>query len=269
MLTFCILFSLLVFAFYSVYRHSIDSHEVVLLFLLFSLCVIWGVYLLVDNTLPNFYILISILSINVLLLVYIYKFDKPKDVITIKAQQQNYWGIDSQYIINTFKHLMKIKEDRIEVDVKIENMYFIDESVDYEKKIISPFTIKYFKKMEENYIAPVVNNLDEISKLPLENKIFQRVKFMLEQKLEVFLNYEDELKKFDNRVDFFLIYLWDKYSKVFNIGIGQLESLVVNDENKQEFINAIDGMNLSSMKLRGSYLQYKYYEFIEKKGIEC
>lgn len=250
-------------------KNSKDAHEIVFLFLLISLCVIWSVYLFTDNILPNFYILICILLIDVLVAYYIFKFDVSKDLVTIVAQQQNYWGIDSLYIIDTFKNLLKIKDDRIEVDAKIDNMYVINENIDYEKKIISLYTVKYFKKMEENYNPIYIKNINEISKLPLENMIFQKLKNMIEKKLEIFVDYDKELTIFNNRVDFFLMYLWDKYSKIFNIGIGQLESLVVNDENKQEFINALDGLNLSSVKLKGSYLQYKYDEFIKNKGIEC
>lgn len=251
------------------HKHLKNSQEVIFLFVLISLCLVWSVYILIDNTLPNFYILIFILLVNISMVAYVFKFDSQKDLVTIIAQQQNYWGIDSLYIIDRFKNLMQIKDDRIEVEVKIENMYVIDESIDYEKKIISIYVIKYFKKMEERYKAIVLKNIDEISKLPLENMIFQKLKNMIEKKLEIFIDYEKELNRFDNRVDFFLLYLWDKYSKVFNIGIGQLEAIVINDENKQEFINALDGMNLSSIKLCGSYLQYKYYEFIKDKGILC
>ncbi|RXI43412.1 hypothetical protein CRU99_07715 [Malaciobacter mytili] len=263
MLAFCIVISMGILFFYMINKYKKDSYEVIFIFSLFCFCLIWTLYFLIDNTRPHIFILIAILLFELLLYIFILSFDEAKDKTKILAKQQNYWDIEADKIIKAFENLKIIKPDRIEVNVKKESLYTLEDN----RKVISIKAIEYYKKMQKNYIVIYIKNLDEIKKYPLESLILKKLVFYIEVKKEQFPNYLEILEKFDNRLDFFIMYLWHKYTKNFNIGIGQLEALVVDDENRQELINAIDNINLEKSKLKGSYLEYKYFEFLKERGL--
>ncbi len=263
MLTMCILFSLLILFFYGLNKYKKESKELVLLITLYSLSFIWGLYMIIDYQRTAIYILILILCILCLSLYYIFNFSKDADSRKIYAKQQNYWGIDKEEVINTFSSYAIEKSDRIEVPCDKNELYIYTSS----NKTISPNTISYLKNMNKNYCYTYVKNIDEIKKYPLKDKIFNKLLNYIEIEKEIFINYNDTLNKLENNLDFFLIYLWSKYTKEFNIGIGQLETLVINDSNDREFINALDNINLNVIKLNGSYLLYKYKKFMEKKDL--
>jgi len=261
MLTFCILFSLSSLFFYMLNKYKKESRELVFLLVLYSICITWSVYLLIDNTRPTIYIEIVILSMLIFVYIYIQSIEESVDPINIVAIQQNYWEVDSKTVIKSFDKLSNEKEDRVEVSASLDNLY----SLNNDEKILSPTCIAYFKELEKKYKSPSITNINEIKKYPLHDKIFKKLVDFIEIEKELTLDYSMLINKLDNNLDFIIIYLWDKYSKDFNIGIGQLEAIVKNDIER-EFTNTLDNMNLKMIKLKGSYLQYKYYKFINQKG---
>ena len=62
----------------------------------------------------------------VLFTIYVYSFDIPEDNIQIIARQQNYWGIASDKVINTFKMRQSKKNGRIEVEGFRKILYIIN-----------------------------------------------------------------------------------------------------------------------------------------------
>jgi len=266
MLTFCILSSILIIFFYVINKYKKSSREIISLISLYSLTIVWSIFLFMDNERISIYILVIAFILLNCVFYYLFTNDQDTDPRVIYAKQQNYWDINSNDIIKTFRENEIEKEDRIEVKSNIDSLY-INKLDNPEIKMISPNAVTYLKKINELYKTIIITNIDDIKKYPIQNKIFEKLVSFIEKDKELFLNYNKILKEFDNNLDFFIIYLWDNYSKDFNIGIGQLEALCKNNKIHQEFINALDNTNLTMIKLKGSYLLYKYHKFLEKKGV--
>lgn len=264
MLTFSILTTILMIAFYLFNKYDKYSKDVIILSTLFTIATTWSIYLLIDTQRVSLYIQILILLTLIFCLYYISSFNMEKKTSIIYAKQQNYWGIKESKVVNTFKKRSNEKSDRIEVSAPSELLYIEEKN----NKIISNHTIAYFKKLESLYKPTIINNINEIEKFKLYNKIFKKISTHLEKDKEIFLDYNSILSKFENNLELFIIHIWDTYSKDFNIGIGQLETMTEGDEILTEFINALDNTNLKMIKLKGSFLQYKYEKFLEEKGLK-
>ena len=263
MLNFSILSSILVLIFYAFNKYDKHSKDILMLISLFTICIIWSIYLLIDNERISFLIQIVILCILILCFYYIISINIEKNPKLIYAKQENYWNIDKENVINSFKYRSIEKNDRIEVNATSDSLYIQE----HETQSISPNAISYFKKLNSIYKPTIIKNVSEIKNHKIHNKIFEKISSNLEKDKELFLDYEDILSKFENNLELFIIYIWDKYSKDFNIGIGQLETLAKKNPIAIELINAIDNTNLKMLKLKGSFLQYKYEKSLEEKGL--
>jgi hypothetical protein len=265
MLTFSILISIFIALFYMFNKYNKHTKDIVSLICLFSFCITWSIFMLIDEKRIPIYFEAIILFILLSSFYYLLTHKNIKNHSLIYAHQENYWDIDKDYIIKIFAERSIEKEDRIEVLAAKESLYLDDNQSD--EKYISTNTISYFKKIHSIYQNNIINKIDEIKNYPLHNKIYNKIVEYLEKDKELFLDYNSILEKFDQNLDLFIIYLWDNYSKDFNIGIGQLESITTNNLIEQELINTLDNTNLKMIKLKGSYLQYKYEKFKKEKGI--
>lgn len=265
MLTFSILASIIIAFFFISNKYNRHAKDVVILTTVFSFCTIWSIYLLIDSTRIPIYMQAIILFIEIFCFYYLINITNIKNPTLIHAKQEDYWDIEKEHIINVFKNNAIEKEDRIEVTASNECLFV--EELNSNEKTISPMAISYLKKINGLYKIKKINDIEDIKKYSLHYKIFKKISLYLEKDKELFLDYTSIIKDFNYNLDFFIIHLWDKYSKDFNIGIGQLESITTNDILEQELINCLDNTNLKMMKLKGSFLQYKYETFKKEQGL--
>ena len=75
------------------------------------------------------------------------------------------------------------------------------------------------------------------------------------------MDYEALLKENKMCAEFFLMDLWEKYTKRSNIGIANL-ILLGNREIEEEFVGALDNIDLNCVKAKGAALYYRYMVFV-------
>ncbi len=187
----------------------------------------------------------------ILIILYIQEKTKPTP-LEVVAKQQRYWNeITPQDVYNFYSVRKQELKNRVNVLVNEKNILF-------EKGIITPQFIMDYYRLEPTKIE----NLEAIEKSKLYTAVFKKVKEMINN-AEAVVHYEEILKKHDNYVEFFLLNLWETYSKKVNIGIAYLEILATNDVER-EFIGALDLTFLFNMKRKGAVLYFKYMKFKEK-----
>jgi hypothetical protein len=212
-----------------------------------AIFIIWGSFGLMKlndwQVGSNHYIYLIIIPV---LLFVIWRVSKTaeKTVLTIIAKQQSYWNIPPKVIRDFYKSRLDDKGDRIEV------------SVDEKSK-------RFAKDMSDARPSETttVSNLDEVRAIPIYGVILQRVERCLKQ-LEKRADLEEDLRVNNNCAEYFLMDIWERYTKSFNVGVANLD-IFAQDEKQKQLIHAIDTISLSSVKPEGHKL---VYEFLEVKG---
>lgn len=101
---------------------------------------------------------------------------------------------------------------------------------------------------------------DTINQIPLYKAVFDKIKFFIrEQDIEA--NLVDIFVEDKGCVEFFLLDLWERYTKRVNIGTANLV-LLAEREIEEEFIGAMDNVDLYSVKAKGAALYYRYMVFM-------
>ena len=183
----------------------------------------------------------------------IHKFAKAKS-LTISAKQQSYWGIDTKDIYSFYSHRVEPKKDRIETKVnKLKKDIY--RQYDINSKF---FTTNLFNEIDELKLTKI-ESIDELRKSRLYTLIFNKVKEFLAFREEQ-ADFEKILKENNNIAEFFIIDIWEKHTKPFNIGTANLEIYATKDIERH-LVGALDNATLSSIKRNGAALFYKYAEF--------
>ena len=101
---------------------------------------------------------------------------------------------------------------------------------------------------------------DTINQIPLYKAVFDKIKFFIrEQDIEA--NLVDIFVEDKGCVEFSLLDLWERYTKRVNIGTANLV-LLAEREIEEEFIGAMDNVDLYSVKAKGAALYYRYMVFM-------
>lgn len=172
----------------------------------------------------------------------------------IKAKKESYWDISSQKIIDFFNYRREIKSDRVETHLNKPSKEFYRVYSNDEKYLTS----NIFHEMRDLELTRL-SNLAEISKINLYNKIYEKIK-EFNDSIEMSIDYEGILKENDNIAEYFLIDLWCRFTKPFNIGTANLIVLARNF-TQSELIGALDNADLNSVKRHGAGLYFKYALF--------
>lgn len=172
----------------------------------------------------------------------------------IKAKKESYWDIPSQRIIDFFNYRREIKSDRVETHLNKPSKEFYRVYGNDEKYLTS----NIFHEMRDLELTRL-SNLAEISKINLYNKIYEKIK-EFNDSIEMSIDYEGILKENDNIAEYFLIDLWCRFTKPFNIGTANLIVLARNF-TQSELIGALDNADLNSVKRHGAGLYFKYALF--------
>ena len=182
--------------------------------------------------------------------------------LEIVANQQRYWEeIDAKAIYGFFSGRKDRKSDRIEIKVNRESKRFFRD-LNGERKI----NLNFFRTLK--LIEPtIIKCVDDLYQYPLYKAIYKKLSEIINSK-EIKLNMDDVIKENAYCAEFFLMDLWDKYTKDINIGIGSLVVLA-RGATQEELIGALDNIDLNCVKPKGAALYYAYCVFKGKeKNIE-
>ena len=101
---------------------------------------------------------------------------------------------------------------------------------------------------------------DTINQIPLYKAVFDKIKFFIREQ-DIKANLVDIFVEDKGCVEFFLLDLWERYTKRVNIGTANLV-LLAEREIEEEFIGAMDNVDLYSVKAKGAALYYRYMVFM-------
>lgn len=204
--------------------------------------------------------------------------------LSVVANQQRYWDeIKGSDIYQFFLGRKQAKRKKIAIRVNEgEKKFFKFSELTPEKKYVNISFFKTLKQIEyELTFAKIPNEFlknededeekeyekaieramnDAITQIPLYNAVFSKIKFFIkEQDINVDLIKIFEEDKFC--VEFFLLDLWERYTKRVNIGTANL-ILLAQRLIEEEFIGAMDNIDLYSVKSKGAALYYRYMIFM-------
>lgn len=184
-----------------------------------------------------------------------------KSTLKIIANQQRYWNeVDRNDVYEFFKNRKKIKSNRIEIDVNKEQKKFFFRGANFsENHYVTPSFFIELNSLE----FTKTDNYKDVEKSVLHKALFNKLKGIIKDK-EITNDddsfFTEALSDNGNYLEYFLIYLWENYTKDINIGIANLELLAVNNTEEQ-LIGALDIVFLHNMVFRGSAMFYAYKRF--------
>lgn len=172
---------------------------------------------------------------------------------------------DKDYVsVNFFRMLKRIEKELTFVDLKsLQNI---------ELEILTilnanPNTEELNRQITEKNkeIAALKEQLakdmnDTINQIPLYKAVFDKIKFFIREQ-DIQANLVDIFVEDKGCVEFFLLDLWERYTKRVNIGTANLV-LLAEREIEEEFIGAMDNVDLYSVKAKGAALYYRYMVFM-------
>lgn len=175
---------------------------------------------------------------------------------------------DKDYVsVNFFRMLKRIEKELTFVDLKslqnIELEILTILNANRNAQDTKELNRQITKKNKE--IATLKEQLakdmnDTINQIPLYKAVFDKIKFFIrEQDIEA--NLVDIFVEDKGCVEFFLLDLWERYTKRVNIGTANLV-LLAEREIEEEFIGAMDNVDLYSVKAKGAALYYRYMVFM-------
>lgn len=246
----------LVLGFYKFFFHLVrrDIKEINMYFLLSFLLIFWSVWLMSDlqNSMSKiFYISFAGLG------VYLFKIVKEnakKEDIQIQVKQESYWNIKPSSIYDFYKFRTIRKPDRIETEINKLNKQFYRQYANDMKFL----TGNIFKEIEEIKLTKIKTTKD-LSNSLLYEMIFDKIKGFVKS-LEQSVDWEQILKENDFIAEYFLIDIWCRFTKPFNIGTANL-SILAGNYTEYELVGAIDNADLNSVKRHGATLFFLYAKF--------
>ena len=206
----------------------------------------------------------------------IYYLKKARKVVplSVQANQQRYWDeIKGSDIYAFFAGRKKRKRKKIVIRVNEQEKKFFKTSESMpDKDYVSVGFFKTLKRIESEFsfvkapsndkkaIEKAMN--DTINKIPLYKVVFDKIKYFIKEQ-DIDVDFVEILKEDKYCVEFFLLDLWERYTKRVNIGTANLV-LLAEREIEEEFIGAMDNIDLYSVKGKGAALYYRYMVFMQR-----
>lgn len=214
-----------------------------------------------QGDLPKEMYFISILIILFGFFVLIKIRKEKSNTLKIIANQHRYWKeITPSDIYSFFHNRKQEKKDRIEIKVNRDRkkIYFNSKNSFF----IAP---SFFLDLDELNLTKTTNYKD-INNSILYRTIFKKLKGIIEDK-EITKEYDtffqEILNKNGNYLEYFLIYIWEEYTRDINIGSSYLELLAINNTEKQ-LVGALNISSLHNIVFNGSALYFAYMNFHQR-----
>lgn len=253
------LLSVIFLSFWGFYSRR-DNKETVKNATILGLFTTWLAYLffipLNDNwSMPyqKYYFLFFLLVF--LLTIYIVSSTVRKKPFNIIARQQNYWNVPQSVIYDYFKSRVIDKKDRKEVEINTLSKKFMRK---YDNETQSYFTTNIYNEYRQLDLT-IVKNIKNIENYKLYTTIFLKIVEFIRYK-EVHIDFEKILRENNMCIEYFLLDLWEKFTKEFNIGTATLNVLAKRNI-EYELIGALDNVDLANVKRHGAALFYSYTKF--------
>jgi hypothetical protein len=237
-----------------------DNKETVKNVSVIGLCTTWFAYLFFvfvndnwDIPQQRYYFLLFI-PVFVLMTYVTYFLGKPK-ILSIIAKQQNYWNVPQSVIYDYFRGRIVDKQDRKEVEINVLSKKFTRK---YNNEASQYFTTNVYSEYKQLKLT-AVKNLSDIKEYSLYMTVFLKIKGFVKYK-EVSVDFEKILYENNMCLEYFLLDIWERYTKEFNIGTATL-NVVAKREIEQQLVGALDNIDLVNVKRHGAALFYSYMKF--------
>lgn len=188
--------------------------------------------------------------------------------LEIVANQQRYWNeIKASDVYKFFEKRKQRKSETIAIRVNEEEKKLLRSNLDKNNKYLSINFFKKLKRIEDEFTfictkkdyIKVTNILESLKDYELYTAIFNKINQFV-KKMEIDVDYGKILKENQYCAEFFLMDLWERYTKRENIGNANL-ILLANREIEEELVGALDNIDLNCVKAKGAALYYRYMVF--------
>lgn len=190
--------------------------------------------------------------------------------LSVQANQQRYWEeIKASDVYKFFLGRKEPKRKKIVIRVNEgEKKFFKSSELIPDKDYVSVNFFRMLKRIEKELTFVNLKSSQNIEKdmndiinqIPLYKAVFDKIKFFIREQ-DIKANLVDIFVEDKGCVEFFLLDLWERYTKRVNIGTANLV-LLAEREIEEEFIGAMDNVDLYSVKAKGAALYYRYMVFM-------
>lgn len=190
--------------------------------------------------------------------------------LSVQANQQRYWEeIKASDVYKFFLGRKEPKRKKIVIRVNEgEKKFFKSSELIPDKDYVSVNFFRMLKRIEKELTFVDLKSSQNIEKdmndiinqIPLYKAVFDKIKFFIREQ-DIKANLVDIFVEDKGCVEFFLLDLWERYTKRVNIGTANLV-LLAEREIEEEFIGAMDNVDLYSVKAKGAALYYRYMVFM-------
>lgn len=190
--------------------------------------------------------------------------------LSVQANQQRYWEeIKASDVYKFFLGRKEPKRKKIVIRVNEgEKKFFKSSELIPDKDYVSVNFFRMLKRIEKELTFVDLKSSQNIEKdmndiinqIPLYKVVFGKIKFFIREQ-DIKANLVDIFVEDKGCVEFFLLDLWERYTKRVNIGTANLV-LLAEREIEEEFIGAMDNVDLYSVKAKGAALYYRYMVFM-------
>ena len=209
-----------------------------------------------DIFIINPFYLIPIIVFVVYLIVSVDKMKLEKGKIF--AQQESYWGVTPEEILEKYSDRIVKKKGRNEIkDIPIEYFFRINEKGEKVLNTIKYADIKRYGKFTLLKDLTYFTSKD-VSKL---HSIIYNAILELKEEYELDIDLNKLLKENKNILEFFILDIWEKLAKDEPIGIATLEIYTTKDRD-YDLIGAMDSVIGKNAQLYGLELlaHYEYFK---------
>ncbi len=207
-----------------------------------------SVFLMSEQT-PSFAFGFIIILIAILLF-YINK-NLNSSNLKIKANQQRYFDeVNANMIYNFYKNRKIVKKKSVEIKVNEDEKKLI-KNVGGMRFLSTNFWINL-----SNLKLNTIKKYKDIHNIKLYSIIFNKINEFI-KKAEIELDFQEILEKNGYIAEYFLIYLWEHYTKRENISVANLQILSENF-TQNELLGALDISLLNNVKFNGATIYYLY-----------
>ncbi|EAJ2975602.1 hypothetical protein ACMWEF_001850 [Campylobacter jejuni] len=245
-------------------KDVVRSYALIMVFTSF-LCFGTSILLLRNNE-DTSYLYLFFIPLFIFSMFYIKKRKKVRG-LEIVADQQRYWDeITSDEVYDFFKHRKINKGKRFAVEVNEQERKFHKAKTPNSKNNVDNYiSVSFWKRLKkiENEFT-FVENIEQIEEYPLYHAVFNKIKDIIKSS-EKKVNYDEILKENNYIVEFFLLYLWENYTQRINISNANL-ILLAENEIQEDFVGAMDNVDLNSVKKRGAALYFRYIVYHKREG---
>lgn len=207
-----------------------------------------------------------------LFIIGMYHLKKARKIVplSVQANQQRYWEeIKASDVYKFFLGRKEPKRKKIVIRVNEgEKKFFKSSELIPDKDYVSVNFFRMLKRIEKELTFVDLKSSqniekdmnDTINQIPLYKAVFDKIKFFIREQ-DIKANLVDIFVEDKGCVEFFLLDLWERYTKRVNIGTANLV-LLAEREIEEEFIGAMDNVDLYSVKAKGAALYYRYMVFM-------